>query len=143
MICRARNSYIAPVVERQTRFTILVKVESKNTDHFVGALSKQMSKLPELLQQSLTWDRGQGMAKHRAFTLAITIDVYFCDPRGPWQRGTNENTNGLLKQYFPNGSYLAGFTQQDLNVFASKLNTRPRKTLDFRTPAEKLTEVLL
>jgi IS30 family transposase len=142
LICGSRNSYIATVVERQTRFTILVKVESKNTDHVVAALSKQMSKLPELLQQSLTWDRGQEMARHHAFTLATNMDVYFCDPQSPWQRGTNENTNGLLRQYFPNGTCLSGFTQQELNMFALKLNTRPRKTLGFRTPADKLAEVL-
>jgi IS30 family transposase len=98
LICGAKNSYIATVVERQTRFTILVRVESKNTEHVVGALSKQMSKLPELLQQSLTWDRGPEMARHHAFTLATNMDVYFCDPRSPWQRGINENTNGLLRQ---------------------------------------------
>jgi IS30 family transposase len=142
LICGSRNSYVATVVERQTRFTILVKVESKNTDHVVDALSKQMSKLPELLQQSLTWDRGQEMARHHAFTLATNMDVYFCDPQSPWQRGTNENTNGLLRQYFPNGTCLSGFTQQELNIVASKLNTRPRKTLGFQTPADKLAEVL-
>jgi IS30 family transposase len=142
LICGSRNSYIATVVERQTRFTILVKVESKNTDHVVSALSKQMSKLPELLQQSLTWDRGQEMARHHAFTLATNMDVYFCDPQSPWQRGTNENTNGLLRQYFPNGTCLSVFTQQELNRVALKLNTRPRKTLGFQTPADKLAEVL-
>lgn len=142
LICGAKNSYIATVVERQTRFTILVRVESKNTEHVVAALSKQMSKLPDLLQQSLTWDRGQEMARHQAFTLATNMDVYFCDPRSPWQRGTNENTNGLLRQYFPNGTCLSGFTQRELDAIASKLNTRPRKTLGFQTPADKLAEVL-
>lgn len=142
LICGSNNSYIATVVERQTRFTILVKVASKNTDHVVSALFKQMSKLPELLQQSLTWDRGQEMARHHAFTLATNMDVYFCDPQSPWQRGTNENTNGLLRQYFPNVTCLSVFTQQELNRFALKLNTRPRKTLGFQTPADKLAEVL-
>jgi IS30 family transposase len=142
LIFGARNSYIATVVERQTRFTVLVRVESKNTDHVVCALAEQMSRLPELLQQSLTWDRGQEMARHHAFTLATKMDVYFCDPRSPWQRGTNENTNGLLRQYFPKGSCLSGFTQGELNAFAMKLNTRPRKTLGFQTPADKLAEVL-
>ena len=142
LICGSRNSYIATVVERQTRFTILVKVESKNTDHVVSALSKQMSKLPELLQQSLTWDRGQEMARHHAFTLATNMDVYFCDPQSPWQRGTNENTNGLLRQYFPHGACLSVFTQQELDRVALKLNTRPRKTLGFQTPANNLAEVL-
>lgn len=142
LIYGAKNSYIATVVERQTRFTVLVRVESKNTEHVVGALSEQMKQLPELLKQSLTWDRGQEMAKHHAFTLATDMDVYFCDPRSPWQRGTNENTNGLLRQYFPRGACLSDYTQAELNIFASKLNTRPRKTLGFRTPAQTLAEVL-
>jgi IS30 family transposase len=142
LIYGAKNSYIATVVERQTRFTVLVRVESKNTEHVVSALSEQMKNLPEVLKQSLTWDRGQEMAQHRAFTLATDMDVCFCDPRSPWQRGTNENTNGLLRQYFPRGDCLSDYTQAELNVFASKLNTRPRKTLGFRTPAETLAELL-
>lgn len=142
LICGSRNSYIATVVERQTRFTILVKVAGKETKSVVTALSKQMSKLPALLQQSLTWDRGTEMARHNEFTLATNMDVYFCDPRSPWQRGTNENTNGLLRQYFPKGSCLSGFTQRELNKIAAKLNNRPRKTLGFETPADKLADVL-
>jgi IS30 family transposase len=142
LIYGAKNSYIATVVERQTRFTVLVRVESKNTEHVVRALSEQMKKLPELLKQSLTWDRGQEMARHHVFTLATDMDVYFCDPRSPWQRGTHENTNGLLRQYFPRGDCLSDYTQAELNVFASKLNTWPRKTLGFRTPAETLAEAL-
>jgi IS30 family transposase len=142
LICGSKNSYVATVVERQTRFTILVKVESKNTEHVAGALSQQMSKLPALLQQSLTWDRWQEMARHHAVTLATNMDLYFCDPRSPWQRGTSENTNRLLRQYFPNGACLSDFTQHELNAVALKLNTRPRKTLGFQTPADKLIEVL-
>jgi len=142
LICGSKNSYIATVVERQTRFTVLVKVSGKDTMNVVSALSKQMSKLPQLLQQSLTWDRGTEMAAHRDFSMATNMDVYFCDPQSPWQRGTNENTNGLLRQYFPKGSCLSIFSQKELNKVAAKLNNRPRKTLGFQTPADKLEAVL-
>lgn len=136
------NSYIATVVERQTRFVVLVKVKSKETTEVVKSLSRQMKKLPSLLRQSLTWDRGAEMASHRQFTLATDMDVYFCDPSSPWQRGSNENTNGLLRQYFPKGECLSHYTQQQLNRVASQLNGRPRKTLEYRTPAEMLDQVL-
>lgn len=142
LICGSQNSYIATVVERQSRFTILVKVNGKNTKNVVSALSEQMCELPQHLQQSLTWDRGTEMAAHRDFSVATNMDVYFCDPRSPWQRGTNENTNGLLRQYFPKGSCLSIFSQNDLNKVAARLNARPRKTLGFQTPADKLDTVL-
>lgn len=142
LIRGSKNSHIATVVERQTRFTVLVKVEGKDTTTVISALSEQMGKLPKLLKQSLTWDRGTELAAHAEFSIATNMDVYFCDPSSPWQRGTNENTNGLLRQYFPKGSSLSEFTQGDLNRVAAKLNNRPRKTLGFRTPAEKLDEVL-
>ncbi len=142
LICGTKNSYIATVVERQSRFTVLVKVENKCTASVVTALSKQMSKLPKLLKQSLTWDRGTELASHKKFSLATDMDVYFCDPGSPWQRGTNENTNGLLRQYFPKGSCLSTFTQSELDEVAAKLNNRPRKTLGFHTPADKLNTVL-
>ena len=142
LICGSKNSYIATVVERQSRFTILVKVDGKNTEAVVSALSRQMGKLPDLLKQSLTWDRGTELAAHRKFTMATNMDVYFCDPSSPWQRGTNENTNGLLRQYFPKGSCLSGYSQSDLNKIAAKLNNRPRKTLGFKTPAYKLDKAL-
>lgn len=142
LIYGSLNSYIATVVERQTRFTVLVKVSSKETETVVTSLSKQMIKLPELLKQSLTWDRGTEMASHEKFTLATDIDVYFCDPSSPWQRGTNENTNGLLRQYFPKGDCLSNYTQTGLNRIAGKLNARPRKTLGFFTPAAMLDQVL-
>ncbi|MCH7508205.1 MAG: IS30 family transposase, partial [Proteobacteria bacterium] len=142
LIRGSKNSHIATVVERQTRFTVLVKVEGKDTTTVISALSEQMGKLPKLLKQSLTWDRGTELAAHAEFSIATNMDVYFCDPSSPWQRGTNENTNGLLRQYFPKGSSLSEFTQVDLNRVAAKLNNRPRKTLGFRTPAEKLDEVL-
>jgi len=142
LISGTNNSHIATLVERHTRFTLLVKVSGKDSQSVVTALSRQMIKLPEIMQQSLTWDRGMELAKHRDFTVATDIDVYFCDPRSPWQRGTNENTNGLLRQYFPKGTSLAGFSQADLNRVAKKLNNRPRKTLGFQTPALKLDELL-
>ena len=140
--CPERAVTFAGIGKRHTRFTLLVKVSGKDSQSVVTALSRQMIKLPEIMQQSLTWDRGMELAKHRDFTVATDIDVYFCDPRSPWQRGTNENTNGLLRQYFPKGTSLAGFSQADLNRVAKKLNNRPRKTLGFQTPALKLDELL-
>jgi len=142
LICGSQNSYIATVVERKSRFTILVKVEGKKTEGVVSALSRQMVKLPMLLRQSLTWDRGTEMAAHQKLSVATNMDVYFCDPSSPWQRGTNENTNGLLRQYFPKGSSLSGYSQAELDEVAETLNARPRKTLGFQTPAYKLNEVL-
>ena len=131
-------SYIATLVERQSRFTMLVKVNGKDTNSVVTALSKQVRKLPTQLRQSLTWDRGMELAEHKTFTLATDTQVYFCDPRSPWQRGTNENTNRLLRQYFPKGTDLSVHSQSDLNKVARKLNQRPRKTLGYKTPADKL-----
>ncbi len=132
------NSHIATLVERHSRFTILVKVPSRDTATVVNALTRQVRKLPASLRRSLTWDRGLEMAKHKSFTMATKVDVYFCDPQSPWQRGTNENTNGLLRQYFPSKTDLSGYSQADLNKVALRLNQRPRKTLDFETPASKL-----
>lgn len=142
LISGTENSHIATVVERQSRFTVLVKVNGKDTKSVVSALIKQMGKLPDILQKSMTWDRGMELAKHKEFSMATDIDVYFCDPRSPWQRGSNENTNGLLRQYFPKKTCLSGYTQADLNRIAKKLNNRPRKTLGFQTPADKIAEVL-
>ncbi len=132
------NSHIATLVERHSRFTILVKVPSKDTVTVVDALTRQVRKLPASLRRSLTWDRGLEMAKHKSFTVATNVNVYFCDPQSPWQRGTNENTNGLLRQYFPRKTDLSGYSQADLDKVASRLNQRPRKTLGFQTPASKL-----
>jgi len=132
------NSHIATLVERHSRFTILVKVPSKDTATVVDALTRQIRKLPASLRRSLTWDRGLEMAKHKSFTVATKVNVYFCDPQSPWQRGTNENTNGLLRQYFPRKSDLSGYSQADLDKVARRLNQRPRKTLGFETPASKL-----
>ena len=133
-----KNSHIATLVERHSRFTLLAKVPSKDTATVVAALSKHVRKLPLSLRRSLTWDRGLEMAKHKSFTVATNVKVYFCDPQSPWQRGTNENTNGLLRQYFPRKTDLSGYSQSDLDKVALRLNQRPRKTLGFETPASKL-----
>ncbi len=131
------NSYIATLVERHTRYVMLLKVADKSTQTVISALIKQSKKLPNELYKSLTWDRGKELMNHRQFTLATNIDVYFCDPRSPWQRGLNENTNGLLRQYFPKGTDLSLYSQAQLNKVARQLNERPRKTLGFETPAER------
>lgn len=133
----SHNSQIATLVERQTRYLMLVKATGKDTATVVDALIKQAQKLPRELYKSLTWDRGKEMAEHRRFSLATDIQVYFCDPQQPWQRGSNENTNGLLRQYFPKGMDLSDISQQKLNAIARRLNERPRKTLDFETPANR------
>ena len=133
----SQNSYIATLVERHTRYVMLVKVTNKDTQTVVSALIRQAKKLPTELYKSLTWDRGKELADHRRFTLATDINVYFCDPQSPWQRGSNENTNGLLRQYFPKGTDVSVYSQADLNKVARQLNERPRKTLEFETPAER------
>ena len=138
LLSGSNNTHIATLVERHSRFTILVKVNGKDTGSVVSALSRQVRKLPAELRRSVTWDRGMELAQHKQFTVATDVQVYFCDPQSPWQRGTNENTNGLLRQYFPKGTSLAGYSQSDLNKIALQLNQRPRKTLGFVTPADKL-----
>ncbi len=135
-----RDSQIATLVERQTRYVMLVKVVGRNTETVVNALIKNARKLPQELYKSLTWDRGKEMAGHKRFTLATDIKVYFCDPQNPWQRGTNENTNGLLRQYLPKGIDISDYSQAKLNAVARKLNERPRKTLEYRTPAEMFSQ---
>jgi len=137
LLSGSKNSYIATLVERHTRYVMLVKVADKATQTVVSALIKQAKKLPDELYKSLTWDRGKELMDHRRFTLATNIDVYFCDPRSPWQRGSNENTNGLLRQYFPKGTDLSVHSQAHLNKVARQLNERPRETLKFETPAER------
>ena len=134
------NSHIVTLVERHSRFTTLIKVPSKDTAVVVAALTGHARKLPAALRRSLTWDRGLEMAKHKTFTMATDVKVYFCDPQSPWQRGSNENTNGLLRQYFPRRTDLSGYTQADLDKVALRLNQRPRKTLGFQTPASRLQE---
>ena len=134
------NSQIATVVERQTRYVMLVKLDGKDSQTVVTALIKNARKLPQELYKSLTWDRGTEMHAHKKFTLATDIQVYFCDPQNPWQRGTNENTNGLLRQYFPKGTDISVYSQAHLNAVARKLNARPRKTLNYETPAERFSQ---
>ena len=137
LIGGSKNSYIATLVERQTRYVMLAKVKNKDTESVVTALIKQSKKLPGELYKSLTWDRGKELADHQRFTLETDVDVYFCDPRSPWQRGSNENTNRLLRQYLPKGTDLSLHSQARLNAIARQLNERPRKTLGFETPAER------
>ena len=140
LLCGSHSSQIATLVERQSRYVMLVKIPNKNTETVTHALIKNVRKLPQQLYQSLTWDRGTEMAGHKRFTLATDIKVYFCDPQNPWQRGTNENTNGLLRQYFPKGIDISGYSQAKLNAVARKLNGRPRKTLNYETPAERFSQ---
>jgi IS30 family transposase len=140
LISGTKNSHIVTLVERHSRFTTLIKIPSKETEVVVDALSRHIRKLPASLRRSLTWDRGHEMAQHKTFSVATDVKVYFCDPQSPWQRGTNENTNRLLRQYLPKKTDLSQHTQQELDEIALRLNQRPRKTLEFKTPASKLQE---
>ena len=137
LISGSNNSHIATLVERHTRYVMLVRVKGKDTETVISALIKHAHKLPTELYKSLTWDRGKEMADHQRFTLATDVAVYFCDPQSPWQRGSNENTNRLLRQYFPKGTDLSVHSQAVLNKVARQLNERPRETLKFETPAER------
>ena len=140
LIAGSRNSYIATLVERHSRYVLLVKIANKDTESVVAALVRQVQHLPRELRRSLTWDRGKELADHKRLTLATDLEVYFCDPHSPWQRGTNENTNRLLRQYFPKGTDLSVHSQAKLNAVARELNERPRKTLQYHSPAEKFAE---
>jgi IS30 family transposase len=140
LIAGSKNTYIATLVERKTRYVMLAKVNGRDTATVIRALIKQSKKLPKELYKSLTWDRGKELSDHKEFSLATGIKVYFCDPKSPWQRGSNENTNGLLRQYFPKRTDLSVHSQAHLNKVARQLNERPRKTLGFRTPAQKFNE---
>ena len=140
LLAGSNNTHIATLVERHTRYVMLAKVANKDTATVVNALIKQSKKLPRELYKSLTWDRGKELSDHKRFSLATDFNVYFCDPQSPWQRGSNENTNGLLRQYFPKGTNLSGHSQAKLNAVARQLNGRPRKTLDFETPAERFNQ---
>ena len=142
LISGKNNSHIATLVERHSRYVLLAKVPSKETAPVIKALSRKIKTLPKALRRSLTWDGGKEMANHKDFTIATDVQVYICDPHSPWQRGSNENTNGLLRQYFPRGTDLSVHTQAHLDFVAKRLNGRPRETLKFRTPAEKLSELV-
>jgi len=135
-----QNTQIATLVERHTRYVMLVKLRGKDTETVINALIEHAHKLPSELYKSLTWDHGSEMYQHQRFTLATDIQVYFCDPQNPWQRGSNENTNGLLRQYFPKGTDLSVYSQAQLNAVARQLNERPRKTLNYQTPAERFAQ---
>lgn len=139
LLTGSHNSHIATLVERHSRFTILVQVAGKDTNSVITALTREVNKIPASLKKTLTWDRGSEMAQHKSFTVATDVQVYFCDPRSPWQRGSNENTNRLLRQYFPKGTDLKEFNQEYLDQVALQLNERPRKTLGFDTPAARLS----
>jgi IS30 family transposase len=142
LLCGSKRSQIVTLVERHSRFTALIKVPDNRTATVVTALSRHVRKLPRSLRRSLTWDQGKEMADHKLFSVATNVKVYFCDPHSPWQRGSNENTNGLLRQYFPKKTDLSGHTQAHLDRVALQLNQRPRETLGFRTPAETLRETV-
>ena len=142
LISGSKNTHIATLVERHSRYVMLVQVGSKTSEHVVGALVREVKKLSSGLMSSLTWDRGTELAFHKQFSIATDVSVYFCDPQSPWQRGSNENTNGLLRQYFPKGTDLSSYSQRDLNAVAAKLNSRPRKTLGFKTPADTLAQAV-
>lgn len=140
LLCGSHNSQIVTLVERQTRYVMLIKVAAKNTETVVNALIDNARRLPQELYKSLTWDRGSELAGHKRFTLATDIQVYFCDPQNPWQRGSNENTNGLLRQYFPKGLDISTYSQEQLDAVARRLNERPRKTLHYQTPAQRFEQ---
>jgi IS30 family transposase len=140
LLCGSKNSYIVTLVERHSRYVMLAKVANRETQTVVDALIRQARKLPDELYRSLTWDRGKELADHKRFSMETDIDVYFCDPQSPWQRGSSENTNRLLRQYFPKGLDLAAHSQAGLNKVARQLNERPRKTLDFQSPAERFSQ---
>jgi IS30 family transposase len=138
----ARGTYIATLVERQSRYVMLVRLPAKDTHTVTRAIARRIRRLPHGLMKSLTWDRGGEFAAHRAFRIATNVNVYFCDPRSPWQRGSNENTNGLLRQYLPTATNLLDYSQTQLDTIAMRLNTRPRLTLGYQTPAAKLAEIV-
>lgn len=142
LIAGRQHSYIATLVERQSRLVLLAKVKDRSTATVTRALQRKIRRLPLELRRSLTWDRGSELAGHREFSMATDMRVYFCDPHSPWQRGSNENTNGLLRQYFPKGTDLSHYSQRQLDAVAKQLNQRPRKTLGFKNPAETLAETL-
>jgi IS30 family transposase len=139
LLAGTKSSNIATLVERHSRYVMLIRLPDRNAPTVARLLARRIQQLPASLKQSLTWDRGKEMAQHKAFTIATDMEVFFCDPSSPWQRGSNENTNGLLRQYFPKGQDVSHYTQRQLDAIALKLNTRPRQTLNWKTPAEAFT----
>ena len=142
LLCGGKNTQIATLVERHSRYVMLVKLKNKDSEQVARALAKHVLKLPATLRRSITWDRGSELAAHKDFTVATNVRVYFCDPHSPWQRGSNENTNGLLRQYFPKGSDLSVFSQRQLDAVAHRLNQRPRMTLGWENPADTLSRAV-
>ena len=138
----ARGTYIATLVERQSRYVMLVRLPNKETQTVIHALARRIRRLPQGLMRSRTWDRGTALAAHRALTIATDVHLYFCDPQSPWQRGSTENTNGLLRQYLQHAADLSGYSQAQLDAIALRLNTRPRMTLEYQTPAAKFAEIV-
>ncbi|PXX16755.1 integrase-like protein [Nitrosomonas ureae] len=143
LICSTQKSYIATLVERSSRYTLLVKLTGNDTHAVVSAITQKVIELSQQLKKSLTWDRGMELAQHKLFTIDTDIKVYFCDPKSPWQKGTNENTNKLLRQYMPKKTDLSVYSQEQLDMMAEELNDRPRKTLNFLSPSQKISAVLL
>jgi IS30 family transposase len=142
LICGTQKSYIATLVERSSRYTLLVKLTGNDTHTVVSAITQKVIELPQQLKKSLTWDRGMELAQHKLFGIDTDIKVYFCDPKSPWQKGTNENTNKLLRQYMPKKTDLSVYSQEQLDMMAEELNDRPRKTLNFLSPSQKISAVL-
>lgn len=142
LLCGGKSTQIATLVERHSRYVMLVKIKNKESEQVARALAKQVLKLPATLRRSITWDRGSELAAHKDFSIATDVKVYFCDPHSPWQRGSNENTNGLLRQYFPKGSDLSVFSQRKLDAIAHQLNQRPRMTLGWENPADTLSRAV-